>query len=206
MRWQGKYRQKTTPITTISLLIHASTTTPKQPGVAALVPQANNPDLGVRMRSALARELAGGGGTDARASPPAAAAVVVVGSDVPDLAAPAIAAVLASVREAADVSFGPSPDGGFYAVAARAAPVGMLGGEGGVGPVPWSTPAACEAAATAARAAGLAVSTGEGGCLACLADIDTIQVRAMERCVGARDRVRPASGPSDLVAEQVSSQ
>jgi NADH dehydrogenase [ubiquinone] 1 alpha subcomplex assembly factor 5 len=80
------------------------------------------------------------------------------------------------------------------------------GGEGGVGPVPGSTPAACEAAATAARAAGLAVSTGEGGCLACLADIDTIQVRAMERCVGARDRVRPASGPSDLVAEQVSSQ
>jgi molybdopterin converting factor small subunit len=125
----------------------------------------------MRMRAALAAELGGG----------RAPAAVVVGSDVPDLVAPAIAAVLDAVSPAAataaDVAFAPSPDGGFYAVAARTAPAGMLGGEAGAAGVPWSTPDARVRAAAAAAAAGLVVAADDGGGLACLADIDTVEVR-----------------------------
>ena len=160
-----------------------------QPHIARLVPQATSEDLGVRMRTVLSEALGEGH----------AAAAVVIGSDVPDLDGRAVAAVLEAVSSpppsssSADVAFAPSPDGGFYAVAARAARPGMFGGEGGAAAVPWSTPGALAGAAAAVRAAGLAVHSGEG--LAALADVDTVEVTNMSRQArargsGARARVR----------------
>jgi len=144
----------------------------------ALTPQDPHPDLGVRMRAALADAL--------QASTAQAAAVI--GSDVPDLDGPALAAVLAAVAApaGADVAFAPSPDGGFYAVAARAVRPGMFGGEAGAGGVPWSSPGARAGAAAAARAAGLTVAAGAA--LAALADIDTVEACARAERESKRGR------------------
>ena len=81
-------------------------------------------DLGDRMARALGR-----------AAPRQARSVVVVGSDIPDISAPAVWHAFAALRRA-DIVFGPAPDGGYWLVGARRrhrTPHGLFKG------VAWST-------------------------------------------------------------------
>ncbi len=72
----------------------------------ALVPQVDDPDLGVRMREAIGHELAGG-----------ACAVGLMGSDVPDATCGVVARALGLLAApATDVALCPVEDGGYWFV------------------------------------------------------------------------------------------
>ena len=72
----------------------------------ALTPQADDPDLGVRMREAIGRELAAG-----------APAVGLMGSDLPGAARDVVAAALTLLaRPETDVALCPTLDGGYWFV------------------------------------------------------------------------------------------
>lgn len=72
----------------------------------AFVEQADNPDLGVRMRAALERELAAG-----------APAVGLMGSDLPEATTGIVAEALGLLKDLAiDVSLCPVEDGGYWFV------------------------------------------------------------------------------------------
>ena len=72
----------------------------------AFVEQAGNPDLGVRMRAALERELAAG-----------ASAVGLMGSDLPEAMTGVVAEALDLLKDpATDVSLCPVEDGGYWFV------------------------------------------------------------------------------------------
>lgn len=72
----------------------------------AFVKQADNPDLGVRMRAALERELAAG-----------APAVGLMGSDLPEATTSIVAEALGLLKDLAiDVSLCPVEDGGYWFV------------------------------------------------------------------------------------------
>jgi glycosyltransferase A (GT-A) superfamily protein (DUF2064 family) len=129
---------------------------------ARLLPQLQAPDLGDRMRAALADALAAGHRV-----------ALLVGSDVPGLDASTLRAAAAELLGEGEgsgddsVIFGPARDGGFYLVGLRAAaaPAALFAG------VRWSAAETRADAAAAARAAGLRVAAP--GALPALADIDT---------------------------------
>jgi glycosyltransferase A (GT-A) superfamily protein (DUF2064 family) len=132
---------------------------------ARLLPQLQAPDLGDRMRAALADALAAGH-----------RAALLVGSDVPGLDAATLRLAAAALLGGGgaeggigdgSVIFGPARDGGFYLVGLRAAaaPAALFAG------VRWSVAETRAGAAAAARAAGLRVAAP--GALPALADIDT---------------------------------
>lgn len=76
----------------------------------------------------------------------------IVGSDAPTLPARYVELLL---RSTADVSLGPSEDGGYYAIAARRVHPEMFRN------VEWSTGATLAQTAAAVRDCGLSVETGE---------------------------------------------
>ena len=98
-------------------------------------------DLGLKMLEALRIALGEGR--------PVAA---IVGSDAPTLPARYVELLL---RSTADVSLGPSEDGGYYAIAARRVHPEMFRN------VEWSTGATLAQTAAAVRDCGLSVETGE---------------------------------------------
>jgi uncharacterized protein len=98
-------------------------------------------DLGARMYHALHRGL--------EAGRPRA---MIVGSDAPTLPAAHLAELL---HLDADVSIGPSEDGGYYAIAARRVEPLMFAG------VEWSASQACAGTVAACRACGLTVAMGK---------------------------------------------
>ncbi len=104
-------------------------------GVDAPVWDQGGGDLGERLERAYRRGLAD------------AEVVVALGGDAPGLPAGHLRAVLA-LAERHDAVLGPAEDGGFWTLALRRCPDGVLAG------LPWS--AADTAAATAARFPGLA--------------------------------------------------
>ena len=77
--------------------------------------------------------------------------VLILGSDVPTLPKAHLKALLNST---ADASFGPTEDGGYYAIQLRSLPPGLFDG------VEWSTPRALEQSVAAARRCGLTVALG----------------------------------------------
>ena len=107
-------------------------------------------DLGDRMATAMTREFARG-----------AARVVVVGTDCPALTAAIVQAALAAL-DTADVVYGPTADGGFYLVGARAAHPSLFRD------VPWSAADTLQVALARADDAGLSVAL-----LPQLRDVDT---------------------------------
>lgn len=101
----------------------------------------NGDDLGARMASAF-EELLGMG----------YASVVLVGSDVPTLPPSVIEEAAALLADgSADVVIGPSDDGGYYLIGARAMHPELFAG------MPWSTPDVC--AETVRRAERLGLRT-----------------------------------------------
>lgn len=90
--------------------------------------------------------------------------VAIVGGDHPDLPAERVEEALEAVERGADLALGPTPDGGYYLIAARPArwPRELLDG------VAWSTPRTLETTLGKARAAGLRVAL-----LAPHEDVDT---------------------------------
>lgn len=95
-------------------------------------------DLGARMLYAIGKGLNAG-----------RALAMIVGADSPGLPPPYIGALLESE---ADVTLGPTSDGGYYGIACRKIHRAMFAG------IPWSTPAAAEATIRAARACGMSVA------------------------------------------------
>ncbi len=77
--------------------------------------------------------------------------VLLIGTDAPTLPAGHLKALLASP---ADIAFGPTEDGGYYAVMFRKAPHGLFDG------VPWSTETTLAASVAAAERLGLQVALG----------------------------------------------
>jgi rSAM/selenodomain-associated transferase 1 len=137
-------------------------------------------DLGMRLTAAFA-DVLGEGRPEA----------VIVGSDHPTLEAERIDAALDALA-AADLVLGPTPDGGYYLVAASRPVPGLFDG------IPWSTPRVLEATRERAAAAGLRVVL-----LDPWYDVDTAEdlvplvrhLRALERGSGApepRSRTRAA--------------
>lgn len=98
-------------------------------------------DLGLRMLTALETAL--------REGRPRA---MIVGSDAPSLPAEHLWKLLAS---GADVTLGPTEDGGYYAIACRRTAPAMFAG------VEWSTPRALEQTVRAATETGLSVELGD---------------------------------------------
>ncbi|HSM12726.1 MAG TPA: DUF2064 domain-containing protein, partial [Thermoanaerobaculia bacterium] len=90
--------------------------------------------------------------------------VAILGSDHPDLPAERVEQALEAVERGADLALGPTPDGGYYLIAARPErwPRGLLDG------VAWSTSRTLETTLRKARAAGLRVAL-----LAPHEDVDT---------------------------------
>jgi hypothetical protein len=97
-------------------------------------------DLGARIAAALS-ELSRDG-----------AHALVVGADHPDLPADRLRQALGTLARA-DLSFGPTPDGGFYLVAARAAAAPRLAGL--FAEIEWSSPGTLSQALARARALGV---------------------------------------------------
>jgi rSAM/selenodomain-associated transferase 1 len=77
---------------------------------------------------------------------------MIVGSDAPTLPRACLETLMAS---AADVTFGPCEDGGYYAICCRRIHPEMFRG------VAWSASTALESSESAARACGLTVARGE---------------------------------------------
>ena len=97
-------------------------------------------DLGARLLHALESGLAGGRET-----------VMVLGSDAPGLPSAYVAEML---RSAADVTLGPTPDGGFFAIVCRALHRDMFAG------VRWSSERALADVVQQSSACGLRVALG----------------------------------------------
>ncbi len=98
-------------------------------------------DLGARLANAFAESFALG-----------SERTLIVGSDHPTLPPELLAAGLARARTA-DVAFGPSHDGGYYAIAVRRERWPTA--QAVLRDVPWSTPRALETSLARAREAGL---------------------------------------------------
>ena len=77
--------------------------------------------------------------------------VLILGSDAPTLPAEYLHTLLDS---SADVTFGPTEDGGYYAIQIRRLPEGLFDG------VEWSTDRALEQSVDSARRCGLTVAIG----------------------------------------------
>lgn len=116
-------------------------------------------DLGLKMLRALERALLSG-------APQAA----IAGGDVPTLP---LAHIQCLLQTDADVAFGPTDDGGYYAIAARRTHPDMFAG------VRWSTPHALDDTLVACQAAGLSTALGPSWF-----DIDS--VADLERLTAAR--------------------
>lgn len=119
--------------------------------------------LGVRIAAALRAGLA---------RRPVAA---VIGTDCPGIAAAELAAV-ARLAVAGTVGFGPCPDGGFWAIAARDRAVADVLERADV---PWSSDATLAVAVARLAAAGLGSAHGP-----CLADCDTAADHAAAVAMG----------------------
>lgn len=117
-------------------------------------PQSEVPDLGERMRAALAAELQ------------LAQQVVLVGSDIPGID-PTILESAFRALDSHQLVLGPACDGGFYLIGGTAAPSGFLQG------LTWSTDHVLDD--TTARARTLGLSVGPATLLPQLRDIDTAQ-------------------------------
>ena len=120
----------------------------------AFVPQAEGGDLGMRMEAALRTALARG-----------APSACVVGSDVPALGPRQVEAAFQALAGGADLVLGPSPDGGYYLVGARAGT--PLRDSPLFHRMPWSTGQVLSESLRRARALGLRVHQLEP-----LADVD----------------------------------
>ena len=99
--------------------------------------QPTSADLGIRIATALLRELEAGGGTD-----PSGA--IVIGTDAPELTG-SVLAEAATALEQYDAVLGPSIDGGFYLLGVRSLPVDLFDG------VAWSTDGVADAVREAFR-------------------------------------------------------
>jgi len=97
-------------------------------------------DLGERMCRAIGGALQGG-----------RPQVMIVGGDIPDLPAAHLEALLASP---ADVTLGPTDDGGYYAISCRRWDAAMFAG------VAWSTESALAGTQAACERRGLGVALG----------------------------------------------
>lgn len=122
------------------LELHTSHPTSAWPEAAPHVLQSHG-DLGQRMLHTLRSALASGR--------PVAA---IIGGDIPNLPLDAIRALLAS---AADVSLGPTRDGGYYSIACRRTHPEMFAG------VRWSTPHTLSDTVSACVRLGLSLSIGQ---------------------------------------------
>lgn len=93
--------------------------------------------LSARLTEIVASRVIGGGG------------VVIVDSDSPDLPVDRIPGALRSLRQGADVVFGPCHDGGYYLVAVGGPAPGLFEG------IPWSSAEVLQASMEKASALGL---------------------------------------------------
>lgn len=114
------------------------------PGVTVR-PQVGD-DLGARLSHAFATAFEGG-----------ATRVLIVGSDHPTLA-PELLGELLSAADTADVAWGPSRDGGYYAIAIRRDR--WPAAEAVLRNIPWSTDQVLAASLERARTAGLSIALG----------------------------------------------
>jgi len=136
--------------------------------VDGLAAQAATPDLGERMRAAMAAALASSASAAAAAGAQhGGGSVLIVGTDVPDLSTAELEAARGALRAGADVVLGPAADGGYYLLGLRGPAVhpALFAG------IAWSTAGVLEQTLAAAAAAGLSVAPL--ATLPTLRDIDT---------------------------------
>jgi uncharacterized protein len=126
--------------TPAALELHSDTPTDDWTHIPVARKTQNTGDLGARMFHALCEALDAGHSQ-----------VVIVGSDCPDLPA---SHVVELMRSEADVSIGPTEDGGYWGIACRRVHPAMFEG------VRWSTPSALEDTLHTARRYGLSVEVG----------------------------------------------
>jgi len=132
-----------------------------------VVPQRGD-DLGARMHDSIARMLGDG-----------FARCAIVGSDMPQLALDTVRQAFVAL-EHADVVLGPAQDGGYYLIAARAAPDVFSG-------VAWGTATVLDATLARAAALGLATELLEPGF-----DVDVEQDLERLRALLGEPRARAA--------------